>query len=267
MQYLNRDNTSLADEIWKRIDVAAVKAIKPRLTARRFLDLEGPYGVGLTSLEIGADEFCRPLEAEEAVAVLSRAVSVPMLRKNFKLSIRRVEAYLTMGQPLQLNALEDAAEALARREEDLIYYGAKDFSLSGLLTVEDHQQVKAGDWSRVEQALEDVLKAVTALDKEGFFGPYALVLSAERYKDLFRRYEGTDMLQHDHLRRLCRLGIHKAAIDGAVLVDERAGKLVLGQDAMVGFSANDGIHYHLFISESIVPVLHEPKAICTLDSS
>jgi uncharacterized linocin/CFP29 family protein len=264
MRYLNRDNTPLPPEIWDEIDSAAVDAMRDALTARRFLDLEGPYGVGMTSLEVGADEFCREPAEGEAAAVLSRAISVPMLRKNFKLSIRQVEAHLHMGQRFESSPIEDAAEAVARREEDFIYNGSPQFGVEGLLTAQGRSQVQMGDWSKVEQSLNDVLKAVEALDKAGFYGPYALALPPVHYNNLFKRYEGTDMLQHDHLRRLCQLGIYKAPIKNAVLVDARVGKLVVGQDTMAGYSSNDGIHYHLFISESIVPLLIEPGAICTL---
>lgn len=265
MNYLNRNVTPLPDSLWARIDETAAQAMRDVLTARRFLDLDGPYGVGLTSVELGADEFCREPVEGEAAAVVSRAKSVPMIRKSFKLSIRQVEAHLTMRHPFEDSAIEDAAFAVAKREEEFIYSGQSDFELEGLLTAKQRNRVQSGDWSKVEQALNDVLQAVALLDDNGFHGPYALALSAAYYNDLFRRYEGTDMLQLDHLRRLCRLGVFKAAIEGAVLVDGRVGKLVLGQDLMAGYSANDGIHYHLFLSESIVPYLDEPRAICTFE--
>ena len=73
------------------------------------------------------------------------------------------------------------------------------------------------------------------------------------------------MLQLDHLRRLCEGGVYKAPVDGALLIDLRAGGLRIGQDLEVGYSASDGIHYKLFVSESLVLVLDEPGAVCTLE--
>lgn len=264
MQYLNREQAALPEAIWTPIDAAAVRAAREVLTARRFLDLEGPYGVGLTAIEVGEDTFCREPAPGEAGAILSRAVSVPMLRKSCRLSIRRVEAYRYLGQPLDLSPIEEAAEAVARREEELVYYGEEAFGLEGLLTAKGRHEVSGGNWGKVEQALNNVLSAVETLDEAGYHGPYALALSAPHYNQLFRRYEGTDMLQLDHLKRLCELGVYKAPIKGAALVDAHAGRLVLGQDIQVGFSANDGIHYHLFVSESLVFRLESAKAVCTL---
>jgi hypothetical protein len=54
-------------------------------------------------------------EPEEAGAVMGRAISVPMLRKDLRLGIRRVSAYQGMGQPLNLAPVEEAAEAVAHR--------------------------------------------------------------------------------------------------------------------------------------------------------
>ena len=264
MDYLNRRMAPFGEDIWKRIDEAAVKAARDVLTGRRFLEVDGPYGVGLTSVEVGHDDYCRQPTPEEAAAVMGRAISLPMLRKDLRLSIRRVAAFQDMGQPLNLTPVEDAAEAVARREEEFIYYGQPDFRLQGLLTAEGRAHHDGGDWGNIDQALEDVLAAVNALDARGFRGPYALALSPPRYNGLFRRYAGTDMLQVEHLRRLCQRGVYKAPIEGGVLVDPRVGKLIIGQDLMAGYIGQDGVHYQLYLSESMVLRLDEPRAICTI---
>lgn len=264
MSYLNRENAFFSNDIWGRIDNAAVMAATDILTGRRFLDVEGPYGVGLTSIEVGEEGYCRQPAPDEAGAVLSRAVALPMLRKSFGLSVRRIEGHVGMGQPLDLRPVEDAAEAVARREEEFIYYGQPDFGLDGLLTAQGRSQVEVEDWNKIEQALHDVLTAVDHLDNNGFHGPYALALSPSWYNLLFRRYEGTDMLQLEHLKRLCELGVFKASIEGAVLVDSHVGRIIIGQDLMTGYSSNDGIHHQMFVSESLVMRVEEPGAICTL---
>jgi uncharacterized linocin/CFP29 family protein len=264
MDYLNRAQAHFSTSLWQAIDAAAVKAARDRLTGRRFLDVEGPLGVGLTAIEMGHDDFCRQPAPDEAGAVMGRAVSVPMLRRSFSLSVRRVAGYLENGQPLDLTPVEDAAEAVANREEEFVYRGQPDFQLSGLLTIAGRQEMEGGDWSAVEGALQDVLAAVTRLDEAGFRGPYALALAPALYNGLFRLYPGTDVLQVEHLRRLCTLGIFKAQIEGGVLVDPHVGKLIVGQDLKAGYIGQDGIHYQLYLTESIVLRIDEPKAVCTI---
>ena len=53
----NRTSSGIPDELWDRIDNTAIEAAKRLLTARRFMGGDGPFGVGLTSLELG-DEAC-----------------------------------------------------------------------------------------------------------------------------------------------------------------------------------------------------------------
>jgi uncharacterized linocin/CFP29 family protein len=114
MDYLNRQAAPFGEDVWQRIDDAAVQAAREVLTGRRFLDVDGPYGVGFTSVEVGNDDYCRQPGPEEAGAVMGRAISVPILRKDFRLSIRRVAASRDMGQPLNLSPVEAAAEAVAK---------------------------------------------------------------------------------------------------------------------------------------------------------
>ncbi|MTW21054.1 family 1 encapsulin nanocompartment shell protein [Allochromatium palmeri] len=263
----NRTSSGIPDELWDRIDNTAVEAAKRLLTARRFLGVDGPFGVGLTSLELGDEACLDGGDGDLASIVGSRSLSVPMLQQPFKLSIRRVEGHLRLGLPLDLRPVEDAAEAVARREEDLIYHGLGTLALPGLMTAEGRDTQPLHDWSAVEQALNDVLAGVERLDAQGFNGPYVLALSPSRYNALFRRYQGSDMLQLDHLRRLCQGGVFKAPIQGAVLLDTRAGDLKIGQDLRVGFAASDGVHLRLFVSESLALLLDAPAAICTLEEA
>jgi uncharacterized linocin/CFP29 family protein len=264
MDTLNRGHAPFPAHIWEMIDEAAASAARDRLTGRRFLDLIGPFGLGLTVIEIGNDDYCRQPEPDEAGQILGHAMQVPMIRKSFRISIRRVAAHLDNGQPLDLSPAQDAAEAVADREEELIYYGQPAFGVYGLLNIEGRQQVEGSDWSTPDGALRDVLAAATKLDEQGFRGPYALVLAPALYNNLFRLYPGTDVIGLEHLRRLATAGIYKAAIEGGVLLDTRVGVLVLGQDFSAGYSSQDGVHYHLYISESIVLRIDEPKAICVI---
>lgn len=264
MDYLNRNASPFSAELWKEFDRAAVKAIRDMVTGRRFLEVDGPYGVGLNTLEVGHDHFCRQPAPDEAGAVMGHAISVPMLRRSFSLSIRRLAGHLEKDQPLDVTPVEEAAEAVATREEEFVYYGQKDFNLHGLLTSPGRNDIAGGDWTDPDTALENVVAAVTRLDESGFRGPHALVAAPEIYNGLFRRYGESDLPQADHIARLCTRGIYKAPIKGAAVIDPRAGKIIIGQDAMVGYAGSDGIHAQLFVSESLVLKLDSPAAVCTI---
>lgn len=263
MDHLNRGLASIDEDVWKAIDEAAVSAARGCLTARRFLDVDGPFGVGFTALEVGEDTVTRAESDRRASIVASRVVPVPQLRTSFVLGVRRLAAR-GKGQPLDLRAVEDAAQRMAASEEDLIYRGEPAANLVGLLTAEGHLDVPGRPWESVEDALEDVLAAVTALGEAGFRGPYALALSAARYNSLFRVYEDSNLVQLDHFRRVCARGVYKAPVYGGVVVDPQAARIVVGQDLAAGFERSDGTHHHLYLTESLMVRIDEPRAVCTV---
>jgi uncharacterized linocin/CFP29 family protein len=256
----------ITSELLARIEDAGVAAAREILSGRRIVDVEGPYGVGLTTVEVGNDDRCREPGPDEASAVVSRALSVPMIYRRFTISKRRIAAFQELGVPLNLKDAEDAAQAVAVREEEFVYQGQPDFHLGGLLTVEGRQTVKAGNWHNVDEVLDDVISAVNVLDGKGYRGPYGLALAPELYNNLFRRYPGSDLLQIEHLKRLCTCGIVKAAIEGCVLVARDVGSIVLGQDLHVAHLTSDAAHEHFAVSESLVLKIEAPDAICTIVS-
>jgi len=230
---------ALAPELLDKIERAAVSAARDILTGRKILDVEGPYGLGLTNLEVGNDDICREPGPDEASAVVIQALSVPMIYRRFSLSKRRIAAVQESGQPLNLKVVEDAGQAVAAREEEFVYQGQLNFRLPGLLTVEGRNHVTGGNWNNIDEVLENVIEAVNILDGKGYRGPYGLALAPALYNNLFRRYPGTDLMQIEHLKRLCARGIVKADIDGGVLVSREIGSLVVGQDMQISYLGPD----------------------------
>lgn len=265
MSHLNRHQAPFPETLWERIDDSARVAARDQLTTRRFLDLEGPYGPGLTTLEVGDDRELE--EGAEAVSMtVSPALPVPMLKRACRLSVRRMSAHLESGAPLDLTPVEDAAEAVARAEEQLVYAGEPRRGIRGLAAGEGQQRQQCGDWAQMNDVLNDVLAGVTRLDDSGLRGPYALVLPPQHYNRLFRRYEHSDLLQLDHLKSLCQAGVYKAEVERPLVLDVHAGTLILGQDLQVGYAGTDGAYHHLFLSESLVLRLDAPEAVCLLEA-
>ncbi len=260
-----RTSEIVTAELMERIEAAAVSAARDVISGRRIIDVEGPYGIGLTTVEVGNDDRCREPGPEEASAVVSHALSVPMIYRRFAISKRRIAAFREMGQPLNLKVAEDAAQAVAVRAEEFIYLGQPDFHLSGLLNAPGRQTIKGGNWENVDEVLADVINAVNMLDSRGYRGPYGLALAPELYNNLFRRYPGSDLLQIEHLKRLCTRGIVKAAaVSGGVLVARDVGSIVLGQDLQVSYLASAAAHEQFAVSESMLLKIEAPDAICTI---
>jgi uncharacterized linocin/CFP29 family protein len=255
---------TIAPNLLDTIERAAVSAARDILTGRKILNVEGPYGLGLTALEVGNDDVCREPAPGEAGAVVSQALSIPMIYRRFSLSKRRIAAFQESGQPLNFKVVEDAGQAVAAREEEFVYQGQASFHLPGLLTAEGRNSVTGGNWNNIDEVLNNVIEAVNILDGKGYRGPYGLALAPALYNNLFRRYPGTDLMQIEHLKRLCTQGIVKTAIEGGVLVAKEVGSLVLGQDMQVSYLGPDAAHENFTVSESVVLKIEAPDAICTL---
>lgn len=251
-------------QILTRMEEMAISEARKNLTSRRFLPVEGPFGLGYLAAPVGNDDQ-REHTLHGATTIISKTIPVPMLYRHFALGRRRIATHVEMGQPLDLSPVSQATMEVVAREEELAYRGDPEFGLAGLCTAENRNHLEGGDWMDVEQVLRDVLAAVTLLDECGFRGPYALALSPRLYNNLFRRYpEGSDMLQIDHLKGLCTNGIYKTGIEGAVLVAPEAGTLLIGEDLTVDFTFPDSAHFHFVVRESIVLRIDAPKAICTI---
>ena len=111
---MQEETSVITSDLLKRIELAAISAAKEILSGRRILDVEGPYGGGLTTVEVGNDDLCREPGPEEASAVVSRALSVPMIYRRFAISKRRIVASQDMGQPLNLKSSRGCGSSSSR---------------------------------------------------------------------------------------------------------------------------------------------------------
>jgi uncharacterized linocin/CFP29 family protein len=249
---------AVTSDLMNRIEGSAVSAAREILSGRRIIDVEGSYGVSLTTVEVGNDDRCREPGPEEASAVVSRALSVPMIYRRFAISKRRIAAFRETGQPLNLKVAEDAAQAVATREEEFIYHGQPDFHLGGLLTVDGRQNVNAGNWDNVDEVLGDVIAAVNVLDGKGYRGPYGLALAPDsplcRFRSAPDRASQAPMYARHRQSRHCRMRSRRS----------RRGIIVLGQDLQVSHLTSDAAHENFAVSESLILKIEAPDAICTI---
>jgi uncharacterized linocin/CFP29 family protein len=261
-KYLAREDAPFGSDVWEALDEAMIEAANGLLVGRRILDLEGPYGLGMKSVS---------LEDETTESGLIAAETLPMvfIYEEFDLGTRDLANFEREGITLDRSPVAAAAVAAAKREDDLIFHGSEKLGVSGLLTVGDASSVALSDWDAVGAAIDDLIEAVTALDKAGFHGPYTLALAPARYNRLFRRYERGNQTEIEHMRALVTDGIYKAPIlpDGGVLVatGRQYASIVMGQDMTIGFIGPEGDRIAFTISESLVPRIRRPKSICVLE--
>ena len=259
-KYLAREDAPIGSEAWEVLDAAMMEAAKSELVGRRLLHIEGPFGLGLKIV---------PLQDTEAKPglITSQGIPVSLIRTTFALGTRDLVTYERDGISLDTTAVERAAIDCATLEDDLIFNGMA--GIPGLLTAEGCSKFGLSAWDEVGTAADDIIKAMTTLDSAGFHGPYSLALSSGRYNLLFRRYPKGHSSEIEHVKTMVTEGVFKAPTldSGGVLLaaGRQYASIVLGQDMTIGFVGPAGEKLEFSISESLVTLIRQPKAICILN--
>jgi uncharacterized linocin/CFP29 family protein len=258
-KYLAREDAPISSETWKTLDAAMMEAAKSQLVGRRLLPIEGPFGLGLKVV---------PLQDAEVKSglITSQAISVPLIQTTFTLGMRDLANYERDGVSFDTSAVAEAALEGTRLEDNLILNGAA--GVPGLLTAKATNKLNLSAWNEIGTAANDIIQAITTLDSEGFHGPYCLALAPSRYNLLFRRYERGNLSEMEHVKTMVTEGVFKAPVlkSGGVLLasGRQYAAIVLGQDMTIGFIGPAGDKLEFSISESLVPLIRQPGAICVL---
>jgi uncharacterized linocin/CFP29 family protein len=268
-KFLHRDDAPFEKKVWQAIDEAVRSSAAGQLSARRLMEIEGPYGLGLKSIP-RAEQIAAPESTDDIVVRYSPETPVALLSADFSLEARDIEAYESRGYQIDLSPAVNAARLCAEKEDQILLYGSKALGVPGLLTAKGVQQRSLTEWKEPGTAIDDIIGAVTALDNAGFHGPFSLALAPMAYNALFRRYPQGNTLEIEHIRALVTDGVIKSPSlkSGGVLLasSNQYASIVLGQDLMAGFEGPEGRRYAFFISESMALRLNAPEAVCVLKS-
>jgi uncharacterized linocin/CFP29 family protein len=256
--FLGREDAPIGSEVWKVLDQSTTEAAKSVMTGRRLLHIEGPYGLGLKAVPLGDKKA-------ESGFISSSFVPLSLIHRTFELSKRDLAASEREGMPINFEAAASAAIEIAIQEDSLIFNGLP--GIQGLLTADGANKFKLSNWDSIGKAIEDIISAITMIDKAGFHGPHILALAPNRYNLLFRRYPqgGTEF---EYIQSLVTDGIFKAPFldSGGVLMasGRQFSSIILGQDMTIGFIGPVGEKLEFSISESLALLIRRPKAICIL---
>jgi len=259
--YLGREEAPIGSEIWSVLDDTVTEAAKSILAGRRLLYTEGPYGLGLKAV---------PLQDYKTDGGLISSSFLPLylIQNTFLLSKRDLASYERERVPINAGIVAKAAIDTAKQEDQLIFFGAP--GSQGLMTMGKKlgsSEYVLKSWDEAGKAAEEIIGAITLLDKAGFHGPYTMALAPNRYNLLLRRYPqgGTEL---EHISTMVTDGVYKAPVldSGGVLMasGRQFASIVLGQDMTTGFIGPVGESLEFSISESLALMIREPGAICVL---
>jgi len=140
-----RTNATLRKDEWKHYDTAAIKAAQRRLVGiadlmSRGLTYSLANGLGTTVLEY--EDMSDVNDAQLSLDAVSRGQSdaiefdlnylpLPIVHADFDISIRKLNASRTTGQPLDTLMIAAKAEKIAEKLESILFTGASTFTFGG----------------------------------------------------------------------------------------------------------------------------------------
>ncbi|MED4908229.1 family 1 encapsulin nanocompartment shell protein [Brevibacillus centrosporus] len=272
-------DSPLTNEEWNQLDRTVIDMARRQLVGRRFIDIYGPLGEGIQTITNDVYDESRfgglSLRGESLeMTQPSRRVSmtIPILYKDFMLYWRDVAQARTLGMPLDMSAAANAAAGGALMEDDLIFNGAAEFDLPGLMNVKGRLTHLKSDWMESGNAFADIVEARNKLLKMGHSGPYALVVSPELYALLHRVHKGTNVLEIEHVRNLVTDGVFQSpTIKGRSGVLIATGRhnldLAIAEDFDSAFLGDEQMNSLFRVYECVVLRIKRPSAICTLEET
>ncbi len=267
LDYLARGEAPFPEELWAQIDANVTNAAADTLVARRFLPLYGPLGPGADCIRIDAPGRAESFEDGFAVMGGRTLSQLPQLYEDFWLFWRDLESVRRTGAPIDLGAARTAAQALALREDAMVFYGLPKLSVDGLLTAKGINTQKRSDWTQGEGAFTDVASGVATLLAKGRVGRHTLLVSPDLFVQLQRIQPGTGVLESERLGKLLdgRLFTSptlKAGTAALICAQAQYVDIAVGQDIAVAYAEHDPeLNHHLRVLETALPRIKAPDAV------
>lgn len=259
MDFLKQSLAPIPDEAWDEINDEATDILTSVLSARRFVDVDGPLGLDFGAVHTGRINADNNKKGGVHYGI-NQVLPLIEVRTSFTLDIWELDNASRGAEKLELDAMEEAACKLATFEENAIYHGLKKAEIPGL---KKRSQYDAVDLPESTDAVLNVLSRQLALFKRnGIEGPYSLILNQDDWERLTGQLDGYPLRKQINLLLGGPL-ILSPFIDEAFLITKRGGDfcLTLGQDIAIGYQFHDEEKVKLYFTESFTFQCFEPAAV------
>lgn len=264
MNDLLRELAPISAEAWTAIENEAQRTLKTMLAARKLIDFIGPLGWGTSAISLGRSDRLKTAPYKGVEARLRRAQPLMELRIPFELARDELEAVGRGADDSNLEAVREAARAIALAEDKSIFHGFRDAGVDGIVAAASATQCTLNE--NYTEYLGVVAEALYKLRNAGVDGPYAIALGPRCYTGLHQTLVGGFPVI-EHVQRLLDGPIISApAADGAVVMSLRGGdfELTVGQDFSIGYLEHTAATVRLYLQESFTFRVLAPEAAVPL---
>lgn len=263
MDILKRSISNITDEAWSEIDEQVARVLRSNLSARKFVDISGPFGWDYAAHSLGRIEV--PEGNKEKVTFgIHKVMPLTEVRVMFDLNTWELDNITRGSKDPDLSELETASREIAFFEEKAVYKGFEQGCIAGISPVADNNSMEG---SR-DSLMEVLSRACRKMGQNSVEGPYALVADEELWTYIYSKSAGYPLSRS--VTSIIDGGIILSpSIEGSYLVSLRGGdmEMVLGQDYSVGYQSRNKETVTLFITESFTFRLINPEAVIPLKLS
>jgi uncharacterized linocin/CFP29 family protein len=265
MDILKKSLAPVTDKAWEEIIKRTRQILNTRLTARKFVDIDGPNGMELGGVSTG--RLIIPDNHSENGINFGIREMLPMveIRRPFELELWELDNIERGAKNIDLSSLDEAASEIAQFEENAIYEGFAPGGIKGLRDSAGTGPVKLP--VNTNDFLKEIGHHIIQLQKNAVEGPYTLIITEPEWLNLIKLSEGYPVQLH--LKEI--LGgqvIIKQSNRYSFLVSERGGdfELVLGQDVSIGYNGHDTKTVKLYLTSSFTFRVLDPASVIVFNS-
>ncbi|MCF7669728.1 MAG: bacteriocin family protein [Verrucomicrobia bacterium] len=263
MDNLRKNMAPISGEAWELINEQAQRVFRSRLSARRFVDVDGPHGWDFAAVPIGRLDTPKEQDKKGVRYGIHQVQPLVEGRISFKLNIWELDNSVRGAGDVDLSPLEEAAKEMSAFEDKAIYYGFDEGCIKGLKKASEYKPVA---WPKEPEAVVGaIIDGLEALQSSAVEGPYNLVLSSERWKVILGQTQGYPLRRRVENAIGGRV-IVSPHVKEAFLVSGRGGDfdLTLGADLSIGYEGHDTREVQLFFTESFTFRVLDPSAVVVI---
>jgi uncharacterized linocin/CFP29 family protein len=257
---LKRNLAPILPEAWKLVDQEATRVLELHLAGRKIVDFEGPFGWTYAAVNTGRLNLLEGEPQSDVRMGIREVQPLVEVRVPIRLSIMELDVVARGAEDPDLSPVVKAAEKIALVEDGAIFNGLARAGIKGILESSTHPSIPLP--ANVLELPRAILAAKETLRRAGISGPYALVLSAKLYDQVFATTEEGHPLAKRIEQLLVDRLIRAEAVEGAAVLSLRGGDydLYVGQDLSIGFAHQTQQEVELYLTESFTFRVIEPAA-------
>lgn len=260
MSLLRKKFAPISASAWEEINTQAREALSANLSGRKFIDVQGPFGIDYPAVNLGRLQVSSKPKSNGISFGVHRVLPLVEARISFTLNIWELDNIERGARDPELDPLKEASRKLAAFEESAIFNGFKDSGIEGLNQLVSKDRISMT--LEKDSIVDAISEAKTRMMKEGVTGGANLVVNPALWKYLARLFPGGTL--GDLLRAYIKGSvIYSEAVDGAILIANRGGdaELTIGQDFAIGYHSHDSEQINFFLTESFTFRVITPEAI------